>query len=260
MEEAKEVGTPLALHFKLSKQQIPKSEEVKQEMQLTPYANVVGSIMYAMIGTRPYVAQAISVLSRFMADHGKHHWLALKWTLRYLKGAKKYGILYRGNEELKGEALVGYCDSDLTGNIDNMKSQTGYIFTLFGGAISWKSTLQSVVALSTTEAEYMAITAAVKESFWLRGIAGEFGVEQRTIPIGCDNSGAISLAKHQVFHERSKHIDVRYHFVREEIEKGNIVVFKVNTADNPADMLTKPLTREKFELCRELIGMRKKGY
>ena len=116
-----------------------------------------------------------------------------------------------------------------------------------------------MVALSTTEAEYMAITAAVKESFLLRGIAGEFGVVQRTIPIGGDNSGAISLAKHRVFHERSKHIDVHYHFVREEIEKANILVFKVDTEDNPADMLTKPLNREKFELCRELVGMRKRS-
>ena len=105
----------------------------------------------------------------------------------------------------------------------------------------------------------MAITAAVKESFWLRVIAGEFGVVQRTIPIGCHNSGAISLAKHQVFHEHSKHIDVRYHSVREEIGKGSILVFKVDTEDNPADMLTKPLNREKFELCRELVGMRKRS-
>ncbi|KAL1536502.1 hypothetical protein AAHA92_29144 [Salvia divinorum] len=253
MEETKEVGTPMALHFRLSKQQAPESEEEKEEMQLIPYANIVGSIMYVMISTRPDVAQAISVTSRFMADHGKQHWQALKWTLRYLKGAKSFGILYSGEKELEGKALVGYCDSDYAGNVDNRKPQTGYIFTLFGGAISWISTLQNVVALSTTEAEYMAITAAVKESFWLRGIVGEFGVEQKLVPIGCDNNGAISLAKHQVFHERSKHIDVRYHFVREEIEKGNIVVFKVDTADNPADMLTKPLQKEKFDLCMELL-------
>lgn len=255
MEEVREVGTPMAQHFRLSKQQTPESEKEREEMQLIPYANIVGSIMYDMISTRPDVAQAISVTSRFMADHGKQHWLALKWTLRYMKGAKDYGILYRGGEEQKGEALMGYCDSDYACNIDNRKSQTGYVFTLFGGAISWKSTLQSVVALSTTEAKYMAITAVVKESFWLRGIAGEFGVEQRAIPIGCDNSGAINLSKHRVFHKRSKHTDVRYHFVREEIEKGNIVVFKVDTAFNPADMLTKHLSKENFDLCIELAGM-----
>ena len=256
MEEIKGVGTPMAQHFRLSKQQAPEGEREREEMQLIPYANIVGSIMYAMISTRPDVALAISVTSRFMGAHGKQHWLALKWTLRYLKGAKEYGILYKGDEELKGEALKGYCDSDYAGNmtIESHKPDmcSLCLVELLAGnrhcRVWWPCP------------PLRGITAAVKESFWLRGIAGEFGVEQRTIPIGCDNSGAISLAKHQVFHERSKHIDVRYHFVREEIEKGNIVVFKVNTADNPADMLTKPLTREKFELCRELIGMRKKGY
>ena len=255
MKDTKAVGTPMGQHFKLSSQQKPSSQEEREEMQSIPYANIVGSIMYAMISTRSDVAQAISVTSRFMADHGRQHWQALKWTMRYLKGAGGFGILYKDVGEPGGDVLVGFCDSDFAGNLDNRKSQTGYIFTLYGGAISWKSGLQSMVALSTTEAEYMAMTAAVKESIWLRGIAAEFGVEQKSISIGCDNNGAISLAKHQVFHERSKHIDVRYHFVREEIERGNIVVFKVDTADNPSDMLTKPLPKEKFELCMKLVGM-----
>lgn len=97
------------------------------------------------------------------------------------------------------------------------------------------------MALSTTEAEYIALTSAVNESSWLRGIAADFGVEQEAVPIGCDNNGALSLAKHQVFHERSKHIDVRLHFVREEVENGRVNLFKVDTAVNPTDMLTKPL-------------------
>ena len=96
----------------------------------------------------------------------------------------------------------------------------------------------------------------MKESFWLKGIAADFGVEQQAVAIGCDNNGALSLAKHQVFHERSKHIDVRLHFVREEVEKGTVKLFKVHTADNPADMLTKPLPKEKFELCLKMVGMK----
>lgn len=106
-----------------------------------------------------------------------------------------------------------------------------------------------------TEAEYITLTSAVKESFWLRGLAADFGVEQKAIGIGCDNNGAISLAKNQVFHEKSKHIDVKLHFLREGIEDGRVKVFKVHTSENPADMLTKPLTREKFDLRMKLVGL-----
>ncbi|XP_042016432.1 secreted RxLR effector protein 161-like [Salvia splendens] len=263
MGGAKAVGTPMGRQFKLSSQQKPESEsederkpeseseDERKEMQVIPYANIVGSIMYAMISTRPDLAQAISVTSRFMADHGRQHWQALKWTLTYLKGVGGFGILYKGDVVLEGDALVGHCNSDFAGNLDNRKSQSGCIFTLYGGAISWKSGLQSMVALSTTEAEYMALTAAVKESLWLRVIAAEFGVEHKAIPIGCDSNGASTLSKHQFFHERRCALSL----CEEEVEKGNIVVFKVDTACNPADMLTKPLPKEKFDLCMKPIGM-----
>ena len=122
---------------------------------------------------------------------------------------------------------------------------------MFGSAISWKSSQQHVVALSTTEAEYLALAAAVKESFWLKGLAAELGVNQRCIVVGYDSS-AIALAKHQVYHERSKHIDVRLHFIREKIEDGEVEVLKIRTKVNPADMLTKALPRDKVELCKRL--------
>ena len=255
MEDTKETATPLAMHFKLSSDQRPKNEIERREMQAIPYANIVGNIMYVMISTRPDVAQAISVTSRFMANFGKQYWLALKWVMRYLKGSGNFGILFAGDRDYEGDAIVGYCDNDYAGNIDNRKSQTCYICTMFGAAVSWKSGLQNVVALSTTEAEYIALTSAIKESFCLKGLAADFGVEQRAVGIGCDNNGAISLAKNQVFHERSKHIDVRLHFVREEIENGRVKVFKIHTSENPTDMLTKPLSKEKFDLCMQLVGL-----
>ncbi|XP_042065538.1 secreted RxLR effector protein 161-like [Salvia splendens] len=205
---------------KLTVEQSPKSDEERLEMQDIPYASVVGSVMYAMIGTRPDVAQAISCTSRYMSNHGREHWQALKWILRYLRGAGNMGILFNSTDYGMEDALIGYCDSDFAGSIDTRKSQSGYIFTMYGAAVSWKSGLQNVVALSTTEAEYISLTSAVKESSWLRGIANDFGVQQQVVSIGCDNNGALSLAKHQVFHERSKHIDVRLHFVREEVENG----------------------------------------
>lgn len=257
MENVKEVSIPMGQHYKLSVDQRPKSEAEEQEMQQIPYASMIGSIMYAMISTRPDIAQAVSVTSRFMSNHGKEHWSALKWLMRYLKGATDVGILFDGLSKHEGDELKGWCDSDFAGNVDTRKSQSGYIFTLYGSVVSWKSSLQSVVALSTTETEFMALTAAVKESFWLKGILGDFGIKQDAVAIGCDNNSALCLAKHQVYHERSKHIDVRLHFIREEIEKGMVKVYKVDTAENPADMLTKPLSKSKLELCMKLVNLGK---
>ena len=129
------------------------------------------------------------------------------------------------------------------------------MFNLYGTAVSWKSGLQSVVALSTTEAEYIAMTEAVKEAMWLKGILEDFGEVQTTVCINCDSNSALCLAKHQVFHERSKHIDVRMHFIRDEIQKGKVAVVKISTDHNAADMMTKPLPALKFRYCQELVGL-----
>lgn len=116
-------------------------------------------------------------------------------------------------ERVSGDALVGWSDSDFAGNVDARRSQSGYVFTLYGVVVSWKSRQQAVVALSTTEAEFMALTVAVKESYWLRGVLGDFGVIQESVAVGCDNNSALCLAKNQVYHQRNKHIDVRLQFI-----------------------------------------------
>lgn len=255
IESAKDVNVPFAQHFKLSMEQCPENDEERTEMSRIPYSNIVGSIMYSMICSRPDVAHSVSVSSRFMSNYGRQHWIALKWILRYLKGSTNWGILYKKSDFDKENFLIGYCDSDYAANRDNRKSQSGYLFTLFGSAISWKSNLQSVVALSTTEAEYIALAEAVKESMWLRGILTDFGLEQKCVTVLCDSNSAICLAKHQMYHERSKHIDVRLHFVRDEIEKGVVKVSKVSTEENAADMLTKALPASKFKHCLKLVNM-----
>ena len=159
MTDARSVSIPLANHFKLSREQMPKTEEDKREMSRIPYANIVGSVMYLMICSRPDVAHAISVASRYMSDPGREHWTALKWILKYLKGSMNVGLHFGGGAWSKDDDILeGFCDSDYAANLDNRKSQSGYIFTLFGTAVSWKSNLQPVVALSTTEAEYISLT------------------------------------------------------------------------------------------------------
>ncbi|KAE8729042.1 hypothetical protein F3Y22_tig00004004pilonHSYRG00037 [Hibiscus syriacus] len=151
--------------------------------------------------------------------------------------------------------VVGYVDSDYAGDLDNRRSTTGYVFTLGGGPICWKSTVQSVVALSTTEAEYMAAAKAAKEALWLTGLVKELGVQQGGVQLLCDNQSAIHLAKNQVYRARTKHIDVRFHKIRELVASGEVLFQKVHTDENAADMFTKPVTTDKFKHCLDLLNV-----
>jgi ATP-binding cassette subfamily B (MDR/TAP) protein 1 len=174
MGNAKPVSTPLASHFRLSKDQSPQTEEEIEFMDKIPYASAIGSLMYAMVCTRPDIGHAVGVVSRFMANPGKAHWEAVKWILRYLRGTKKK-YLYFGKGEIK---VQGYVDADFAGEVDHRRSTIGYIFTIGTGAVSWISRIQKIVALSTTEAEYVAATEASKELIWLQGLLTELGFMQ----------------------------------------------------------------------------------
>ncbi|KAL5766903.1 hypothetical protein ACOSP7_017520 [Xanthoceras sorbifolium] len=251
MKNAKPVSTPLAAHFKLSAAMSPQSDNDIEYMSHVPYSSAVGSLMYAMVCTRPDIAHAVSVVSRYMFNPGKEHWQAVKWIMRYLRGTTDSCLEFGRS---KGH-LVGYVDSDYAGDLDRRRSITGYVFTLGDTAISWKATLQSTVALSTTEAEYMAVVEAIKEAIWMRGLFGELSLDHKVIVVHCDSQSAIHLTKDQMFHERTKHIDVKYHFVRDIISQGDISVKKIGTADNPADMLTKSLSVSKFRHCLNLVGI-----
>ena len=151
------------------------------------------------------------------------------------------------------QLCTGFVDSDYDGQLERRRSTTGYVFTLVGGPISWRSTLQSTVALSSTDAEYMVVTEAFKEAIWLRGMLKNLGVVQDCLIVHCDNQSAINLAKNSVYHARTKHIDVRHHFVRDIIEEGEILLKKIHTSHNPADMLTKVVDRPKFHHCLDLV-------
>jgi len=253
-EKSKPVSTPLAPHFKLSASLSPKSAAEQEYMSKVPYAKAVGSLMYAMVCTRPDISQAVGIVSRYMHDPGKEHWQAVKWILRYILNTVDVGLVFERDEKV-GNYIVGYCDSDYAGDMDKRRSTTGYVFTLANAPVSWKSTLQSTVALSTTEAEYMAVTEAVKEAIWLYGLLDELGIGHKYIKVHCDSQSAIHLAKNQVYHARTKHIDVRYHFVREILEEGEIQIQKIPTTENPADMMTKVVTAVKFQHCLNLINI-----
>ena len=139
-------------------------------------------------------------------------------------------------------------DSDFATDLDKRRSLTGYVFTIGGCAVSWRATLQPVVALSTTEAEYMAIAEACKESVWLKGLFAELCGDDSCINLFCDSQSVICLTKDQMFHERTKHIDVKYHYVRDVVAQDKLKVCKIITRDNSADMVTKPISVAKLEL------------
>ena len=151
--------------------------------------------------------------------------------------------------------LTGYVDADLAGNVDNRKSTTGYVYTLGGTAVSWASQLQKIVSLSTTEAEYVAVTEASKEMIWLQGFLEELGKKQENNILYCDSQSAIHLAKNPSFHSRTKHIQVRYHFIRLILEDKILKLEKISGAQNLADMLMKAVTTDKLKLCSASVGL-----
>ncbi|XP_074309422.1 secreted RxLR effector protein 161-like [Silene latifolia] len=175
MSTAKSIDTPSAPNAHLFVAFSPKSAEEKEYMSRVPYSSAVGSLMYAMVCTRPDLAQSVSVVSRFMGDPGKEHWQAVKRIFRYLKGTSDVGLIYGGDREC---LVSGYSVSDYAGDVDSRRSMTGYVFTLGGSVVSWKATLWPTVTLSTTEVEYMALTAATKEGIWLKGLVSDLGLHQ----------------------------------------------------------------------------------
>ncbi|KAH9687881.1 Integrase catalytic domain-containing protein [Citrus sinensis] len=254
MLNSKPVGTPLAAHFRLSNLQCRKISEEKLEIEDVPYANAVGCLMYAMVLIRPDISHVVSVVSRYMATPGNEHWKAVKWIMRYLSGTLSCGLVY-GKNKGSCEGLLGFVDSDYAGDLDRRRSLTGYMFLFNGCLVNWKATLQYVVALSTTEAEYTAATEAVKEALWLQGLMRELGVKKKTVTVYCDSSSALHLCRNPAHHERTKHIDIKFHFIRNEVSKGAVKMSKVHTYENPADMLTKVVTTAKFKVCLSLASL-----
>jgi hypothetical protein len=189
-----------------------------------------------------------------MSNPGKQHWEAVKWVFRYLRGTAGVGLLFKKLEGGKPRILQGYVDADYAGDLDQRRSMTGYVFTVAECAISWKAELQETVALSTTEAEYMAAVEASKEALWLRGLVEMFGVIQDSVQVHCDSQSVIHLAKDHRYHKRTKHIDVRYHKIRQWVLDEKVIeLVKISTKKNLTDMMTKVIPVEKFKVSLDFI-------
>jgi hypothetical protein len=182
------------------------------------------------------------------------HWNAVKHLLRYVKGTLDLYLTFRHTPT--SPTLIGYADADWGGDPETRRSTTGYVFKSFGGPIAWKSKRQTTVALSTTEAEYMATTDAAKEATWLLRLIHDLGIEyDQALPLYNDNNGCVALANNPVHHERSKHIGMRHHFIREKVEDKTIDLRHISTEKNVADLLTKGLARDRFKKLCESMGM-----
>ena len=245
--DAKPVSTPADLSVKLVKDD-GVSKQLKDKAR---FQSMVGSLLYAAMATRPDIAQAVGAVSKFCAQPTEAHITAVKRIFRYLGGTKDLALRYKRSKD----QLTGYSDSDWAGDHDDRHSTSGNVFVFGNGAITWTSKKQAVVALSTSEAEYIALSAAAQEAAWLQKLFSDLLMSSQPIVMMEDNQGAIALAKNPIAHSRTKHIDIRFHFIREAQENGVIQVCYCPTEEMLADIFTKPLPRHLFERLRKLLGM-----
>lgn len=230
-------------------------EFAESELSVCSYREMVGSLMYLAVATRPDISFSVGLVSRFLEKPTIVHENAVRRILKYLKGTLKYGILYSGNHD---EKLLGYSDADYAGDNVTRRSTSGFAFLYGNGIISWCSERQKSVSLSTTESEYIAASNAVKELVWLKRILNELLDKNVDVVFHMDNQSAIRLIKNPEFHKRSKHIDVRYHFIREKFEENCFKLEFLPSNEMIADIFTKPLAKDKFEFFRSLMNVEPK--
>ena len=226
------------------------SKEIDQKL----YQSAIGKLLYVSNWTRPDITFAVNTLARYCSNPCLNHWLAVKRVLRYLKGTSDFGLVY----SMGDSKAVGFSDSDWAGSLDDRKSTSGYLF-LFGQApISWKSKRQTCVALSSAEAEYVALAACAQEAAWQRELFKSMVHESEysSIVINTDSQSAMAMASKPAFHGRAKHIDIKYHFIREEVLNKKVVLVHCPTDLMLADILTKPLTTIKHNTLRKMLNVR----
>ena len=248
MENCKPVETPVDLSSKLV-----SAMEDSELFNKEEYQSAVGSLLYLSSATRPDITFAVNSVAKFSANPTNEHWTAVKRIFRYLKGTVNYGLLYSENAS---PDCVGFSDADWAGDLNDRKSTSGYTFQINGATVSWRSKKQTCVALSTAEAEYIALSAAAQEALWMRQLLTDLNVNiDEPVTIYEDNQSAIAMSKNPQFHGRSKHIDIKYHFVRDQVEKKTLTVLYCPTGSMLADVFTKGIPKEQFKKLRELIGV-----
>lgn len=250
MENANAVSSPAEPGFVLSA--VDASEKDKENVSV-PFRQAIGSLLFAARVTRPDIEFIVNYLSQFLNDFLIAHWNAVKRIFRYLHGTLDFGIEYKANGSKN--MLIGFTDADYAGCPITRRSRSGFVFLLNNAPISWCSKRQSVVSLSTTEAKYIALAQGTKDAVWLQRMLNELNIECKSVLMYVDNQSAIKLANNPEFHSRTKHIDVRYHFVREIVEKREIVIEYTKSSEQVADIQTKPLPKEQFIYLRSKMNV-----
>ena len=248
MENSRPVATPLEPGVKFY-----KTTENDALFDVNKYQKAIGSLTYAAICTRPDISAAVSALSSFMSNPSEVHWTGVKRILRYLRGTSNYGLVYDGNNV---NELVGFSDADWAGDVNTRRSTSGYVFRLGNATVTWASRKQATVAKSSTEAEYVALSMATQEVIWLRRLFASLGLSG-DVPtlIFEDNQGAIDISKNPKHHDRTKHIDVSHHFVRERVASNEIAIVYCPTDEMTADVMTKGLGAVKYRKFRDGLGV-----
>lgn len=261
MKDSKPMWTPMAANSRLTAED-PSNNATVVEMNLggkrVSYSSVVGSLMYAMMGTRPDIAYAVGVLGRFSSAPKQHHWSAAKRVLRYLNTTADMELKFDGNDVSMDMHFHGYSDADWSGDTDTSKSTSGYVFLSARGAIGWVSKRQTMVALSSTESEYIGLCYAGQHLAWLRSFYEDIGHSQKgPSTLMCDNQAAIILTKEAQYRSRTKHIQRKYHYLRDDlVGTGQAIVRYVPTDDMVADIFTKSLPHDKHWKFTKAMGLR----
>ncbi|KAK2979557.1 hypothetical protein RJ640_027421 [Escallonia rubra] len=246
LSDAKPVHTPMSSSTQLSR------HVGDPHPSPTVYRSIVGALQYLSF-TRPDISFSVNKVAQFMQCPTSEHWSAVKRILRYLKETINFGLLLRRSPSL---SLSAFSDADWAGCPDDRRSTSGYCVFLGPNLISWSSRKQPTVARSSTEAEYKALATVASEVDWLRSLLSELGFCSSQPPtLWCDNVGSVYLTLNPVFHARTKHIEIDYHFVRERVAKGALKVHFISSIDQPADIFTKPLSMLRFHRLRSKLNV-----
>ena len=249
MENCKPVSIPLEQGKKFE-----PLHENESPVDTQAYQMAIGCLTYATTISRPDLAAAVGVLSKFMSKPGKEHWQGIKRVLRYIQGTLKYGLMF--STDGTSPTLTGYSDADWGGDASTRRSTTGYVFQIQRNTVTWCSKRQACVSKSTTEAEYVALSTACQEAVWLRRLLSDIGMKQcGPSTIFEDNQGAIELSRNPKFDNRTKHIDVSYHYVREQVNLDTVSIKYCSTREMVADVMTKGLAKISFEKFRNKLGV-----
>ncbi|KAK6164040.1 hypothetical protein DH2020_000904 [Rehmannia glutinosa] len=245
LDNKKHMKTPMGTNDKLSK------DENGTPIDPTLYRSMIGSLLY-LIASRPYISYSVCVCVRYQSSPKESHLKDVKRIICYIKGTTELGILYSSDTNTN---LAGFSDADWAGDVDDRKSTTGGCFYLGNNLVSWYSKKQNCVSLSTAESEYIALGSCCSQTLWMRQMLADYGVEEKILSAYCDNSSSINISKNPVQHSRTKHIDIRHHFIIDLVENKIFTIDFVTTENQIADIFTKALDFQRFNYLKRSLGV-----